>query len=222
LRLEKAGFLVVLWLLPSPQLMKHHLPVLLLPLFLLASCQSQEGGVPAAGGLATAGALAVAVPLAPLAGVYHVLSGGVAGEQARDAARGEQEKPVWQQRSRELQARNPQRDAKAAFAQGSVAFITYRLESTAIEVGKMQGSVEDVASNARVIRSSPLLSQIMDLVSPYSLVKNGDWIMTEDFRKYEAISKTYKAAFNTEMYRLVKNRRSNDPLLPPLHPTQGG
>ncbi|HEY1083245.1 MAG TPA: hypothetical protein VGE29_13335 [Prosthecobacter sp.] len=195
--------------------MKYLCPAWLFLPFLLLSCQSPEAQSLGAG-VATAGALVVAVPLAPAAGAYHLLSGTGARERKSERVRGAQQEPLWQQRCRDLAARSPQRDARRAFSSGKMAFLTFRPEIAEVRIGNAGYRMKNPAQNADIIRSSPLLRQLMELTSAYSVAQSGDLAWTEEFKRYVHASGDYREAFNAEMYRLIKKSRPDHPLLP--HP----
>lgn len=185
---------------------------LVLP-FLLSNCQSPEDQR-LGGGVATAGALALAVPLVPVAGAYHLLSGTAAKERAEEGQRAAQQEPIWQQRCRDLAARDPQRDAREAFFSGRIAFLLLRLDAPGVRIGNADYRMKNLQQNAGAIHSSVLLRHLMELSSPYSAVQSDDWAWTDSFKRYIHASGDYRAAFNKEMYQRVKRGQPDHPLLP--------
>ncbi len=76
-----------------------------------------------AGGVATASALVVALPLIPFAEGYHFLSGDIRDLKAKVAAVKVKLDPVYEERLRLIQSRDPVADARTVVAEGCELFL---------------------------------------------------------------------------------------------------
>jgi hypothetical protein len=152
----------------------------------LCGCRSSGGDSPTAA-LATTTAIVATIPLAPVAGVYHAVSGDIRKEKTRTLALHAQYDPVYAARIQMLSKRDPVMDAREAFAHGDAVLLPY---TRRLPLGR------DESSLTREFR------ELMAAVITDPLDQNESRWNSETYRHFMKVASAYRIAFNQEMTRL--------------------
>jgi hypothetical protein len=193
--------------------------------FSCASNPSQRRDEAAA--LATTSAMVAALPLIPVAALFRIVSGSEEKWKAKAEERRRVFDPLYRQRIEMIQARDPIADAQRALQSGSVAFLP-SMPSGALYPGleKTEFHLQDRDANLSAISQSELLRYLVDLMDRDKEHASGDGVFytSEVWNAFLKVGWSYKARFNTEVYRLRTGKEPNkapEPTPGPVTPHAG-
>ncbi|HEY4083005.1 MAG TPA: hypothetical protein VGM81_20160 [Burkholderiaceae bacterium] len=187
----------------------------------LVGCASSKTGNDSLGTIGAVSAIGTAGALAPAAAVYHAVSGDLRELDAKRQQLKGMLDPMYEERIRELRARDPEADAESAYNEGHVAYIPtvpgFYIRPGVKECLPRNGCSEaDIQANTEVIRNSALLSQLEMLVAQIpqeeSMEKEiGVIYISEVFTRFRAECSRYMKAFNIRMMALATGQLGPSP-----------
>ena len=188
---------------------KFSLPCALLLLSALlcgTGCTSSEAKQ-TAGGAATATTLLVALPLVPVAGAYHAVTGDVDKEHAREEAKNAELDPIYEARRVAFSQRNPKDDADAVFHDGFLVFLPYEsafVESNRVKMHDWRYEPFFYADYEKALAGSPvyksLCEYVFELPERWAYEKkHGILFSSETYLNYRHAVRDYVSQFNERM-----------------------
>ncbi|ART82930.1 hypothetical protein CBP31_10095 [Oceanisphaera profunda] len=187
----------------------HKLVVIIIGLLLLTACTSNKE----MSGLSTTSAMLLAVPLAPIAGTYLVVTDDSGKAKRKIAYWKDQLDPVYLEKTTQLLSKNPQHDAERAFAQSKVVFMP-----TLYGVSVYPGLDFDLdrefgEQNQAIINRNLSLVELQSLLAkaPVHLSDAGIPYRSDTYLCFRENMRLYKIIFNTTMFKLGASSELNPP-----------
>jgi len=162
-----------------------------------------------AGGVATVSALVVALPLIPFAEGYHLLSGDIRDLKAKAAAVKMKLDPVYEERLRLIQNRNPVADARTVVAEGCELFLASVPDGVVFPGYFDPGAGATIPSDPRPSQSSksPTYRFLEELMDQDPLHKEserlGVYYSGPAYTAFLRAGWSYEESFNHEIARLT-------------------
>ncbi len=179
---------------------------------LLASCASNDNKhSETLSGLSTVSALLVTVPLVPFAEAYHIINDTKGKTNEKMRLLSEKFDPVYNERIRMIEARDPQADATFLIEQNVIALIPSVPEAN-IYPGLLPQQAMTVSHefNDETIKTNELLTYLAELMSQDPVHKDaGPDYFGDPYRNFIFAGAAYKQVFNSRMYAelgLVESR----------------
>lgn len=182
----------------------HSVSALLL-IILTPSCATSNRAQQELAGVATGSALVVALPLIPFAATYHIVSGDLRREKKAEQQLRELLDPVYQERIKMIEQRNPVADATQAWSSGARALLPSipngnifpGLERTEFHL-KQDFAAKNYAelSNFEFLR---YLEQLMGK-DPVHLQHANINYYSETYKQFLHTTWRYRESFNKEIY----------------------
>jgi hypothetical protein len=182
----------------------------------LAGCSSTDVKQ-TAGGVATVSALVVALPLVPVAEGYHFLSGDIRELKAKVAALKVKLDPVYEERLRMIEARDPVADARSVVSEGCELLLP-SIPDGRVFPGYFDPRMGVPASSASTPVVSPksptyrFLEELMDKDKLHTESEHQG--VSYSGKAYTAFLKAgwrYKERFNREIVRLTGKEPNQSP-----------
>ncbi len=203
----------------------HRITIIIIVLALLSSCASTDSDTnQTLGGLATVSALLVALPLIPFTEAYHAIN-DTEGKLIKEREHLEQRfDPVYAERTKLIEARDPAADATVVLNQGNVVFLPSVPKARMIPGIPYQESIEaiDFDLNQSIINNSEFLTYLLTLMDKDPIHESeGKFYFGEQYKIFIQAGFTYKEAFNQVMYSKLGatksfNKSRNPTATPPV------